>query len=154
MKKFISCAMVGVLILAAGCTGPFALTKKVHAWQTSFDDKWVDEVAFLGCVILPVYSLSALADAVILNSVEFWTGDNPMDASLSKDGESVKITHQDNGTILIESDAGVCVLEKSDAGVCAMDAEGNVLYTAKTGVDNMVRVYNAEGEVVRTFSKS
>jgi len=154
MKKIISCAMVGVLILAAGCTGPFALTKKVHTWQTSFDDKWVDEVAFLGCVLLPVYSLSALADAVILNSVEFWTGDNPMDASLSKDGEHVKMTSTDDGSILLESDAGTCVLQKSADGVQALDADGNVLYTSRTGEDSKVRVYNAQGEVIRTFTTS
>ncbi len=154
MKKIISCTMVGALILAAGCTGPFALTKKLHTWQTSFEGKWVDEVAFLGCVILPAYSLSALADAVVFNSVEFWTGDNPMTASLSKDGEHVTMTSQEDGSILIQSDAGVCVLEKSANGVCALDAEGNVLYTAKTIEGNKVQVTDAQGEVVRTFTKS
>lgn len=79
MKKLLIASMALILLLT-GCTGPFALTKKVHAWQTSFDDQWVDEAAFLGCVILPVYSLSALGDALIFNSVEFWTGDNPMDS--------------------------------------------------------------------------
>jgi hypothetical protein len=73
-------ALLALTVLLTGCTGPFALTKKVHNWQTSFEDKWVDEVAFLGCVILPVYSLSTLADGLIFNSVEFWTGDNPMNS--------------------------------------------------------------------------
>jgi hypothetical protein len=78
MKKALLCAAT-LSILLTGCTGPFTLTKNVHKWQTSFDDQWVDEAAFLGCVILPVYSLSTLADGLIFNSVEFWTGENPMD---------------------------------------------------------------------------
>ena len=77
MKKTLICA-AALSILLTGCTGPFVLTKKVHKWQTGFEDKWVDEVAFLGCVILPVYGLSTLADGLIFNSVEFWTGENPM----------------------------------------------------------------------------
>lgn len=78
MKKVIISAAAACILLT-GCTGPFALTKKLHTWQTGFEDKWVDEVAFLGCIILPVYGLSTLADGLIFNSVEFWTGDNPMD---------------------------------------------------------------------------
>ncbi|MDH3346103.1 MAG: DUF3332 domain-containing protein [Kiritimatiellaceae bacterium] len=79
MKKTLI-ALVTLSILLTGCTGPFVLTRKVRDWQTDFDEKWVDEVAFLGCVILPVYGLSMLGDALIFNSVEFWTGDNPMNS--------------------------------------------------------------------------
>ena len=79
MKKVLCGVFAGIMILSVGCTGPFALTKKVHEWQTSPEEKWVDEAAFLGCVILPVYGISSLADAVIFNSVEFWTGENPME---------------------------------------------------------------------------
>jgi hypothetical protein len=80
MKKVIP-GLLAATILLTGCTGPFALTKKVHHWQTNVsENQWVQEVAFLGCVILPVYGLSCLADAIIFNSVEFWTGDNPMDS--------------------------------------------------------------------------
>ena len=79
MKKVLCGVFAGIMILSVGCTGPFALTKKVHEWQTSPDEKWVDEAMFLGCVILPVYGIASFADAVVLNSVEFWTGENPIE---------------------------------------------------------------------------
>ena len=88
MKKALLC-IAAVSLLLTGCTGPFVLTKNVHTWQTSFDDKWVDEVAFLGCVILPVYGLASLGDALIFNSVEFWTGDNPMDSVAAPAGNEM-----------------------------------------------------------------
>ena len=88
MKKWIP-VLLAACILLTGCTGPFALTKKLHSWQTGFDDKWVDEVAFLGCIILPVYSLATLADGLILNSVEFWTGENPMDTAAAPQGDEL-----------------------------------------------------------------
>ena len=153
MKKAVSCLMAGAVILAAGCTGPFALTQKVHTWQTSFEDKWVDEAAFLGCVIFPVYSIAALGDTIIFNSVEFWTGENPLCASLSEDGQDVQMTSREDGSILIESNSGSCILEKDASGVSALDADGNVLYTATTQGDQVL-VYDAQGELVRSFTKS
>lgn len=77
MKKFIPVVLAACFLLT-GCTGPFVLTQKVHEVQTGFDNKWVNEVAFLVCVILPVYGIATFADAVIFNSVEFWTGENPL----------------------------------------------------------------------------
>jgi hypothetical protein len=88
MKKFIPLALIASILLT-GCTGPFVLTKNLHKWQTSFEDKWVDEVAFLGCVILPVYGLATLADGLIFNSVEFWTGENPMDSASAPVGDEL-----------------------------------------------------------------
>jgi len=90
MKKFIPALLIASILLT-GCTGPFVLTKKVHKWQTGFDDKWVDEVAFLGCNIpfFPVYGFAMLGDALIFNSVEFWTGDNPMDSVNNQTGNEM-----------------------------------------------------------------
>ncbi len=67
---------------------------------------------------------------------------------------NVKLSHNDDGSVLLESDAGACILKKSEGGVKAVDMEGNILHTSKTGADNKVRVYNADGSVVRTFDKS
>ncbi|MBI9020164.1 MAG: DUF3332 family protein [Verrucomicrobia bacterium] len=88
MKKFIPALLIASILLT-GCTGPFALTGKLKAWQTGFDEKWVDEVAFLGCIILPAYGLCMLGDAIIFNSVEFWTGDNPMDSVNNQTGNEM-----------------------------------------------------------------
>jgi len=40
-------------------------------------------------VIVPVYQLAALADAVIVNSIEFWTGKNPMTTGLEPEMRTV-----------------------------------------------------------------
>lgn len=77
MKKLLAFLIIGCIVFAAGCTGSFKLTKSVHKWQTGFENKWVDEVAFLGCIIIPVYELATLGDAIIFNTIEFWTGESP-----------------------------------------------------------------------------
>ena len=100
MKKLLVCLVLGSVILSTGCTGTFGLTRKIHNWQTSFENRWVDEAAFLGCVILPVYGLSTLGDALIFNSIEFWTGNNPMHEALKQgDGPSVVTRLKEDGAI-------------------------------------------------------
>jgi len=77
MKKFIPALLIAT-ILFTGCTGPFNLTKSVHKWQTTVsEERWYQELAFLGCAFF-IYPFTALGDAILLNSIEFWGGENPI----------------------------------------------------------------------------
>lgn len=73
-------AFVALLALGAGftsCYGSFALTKKVYQFNGSLGNKWIKSL-FVFVLGAPVYGVSGLADAVIFNLVEFWTGSNPV----------------------------------------------------------------------------
>ena len=80
-----ACVLAGFLPLATtGCFGNFELTKKVWKFnKESSQDKWVQEIVFLVLAILPVYGGASFLDAVVFNSIEFWTGENPV---LTADG--------------------------------------------------------------------
>jgi hypothetical protein len=67
-------------------------------WNQSIGSKFVNELIFLACNIVPVYPICYTVDAVILNSVEFWTGNNPV-ASI---GEVKKVQGED-GNYLVET---------------------------------------------------
>lgn len=74
---------LGVASLAAapllqGCYGSFAATKKLYQWNGTVGDKWVNSIVMVGLAIIPVYSLAGAADIIVLNTVEFWTGKNPL----------------------------------------------------------------------------
>ena len=75
-------AIVVVLIvsfLSTGCLGRFAAFNNLSAWnQKVTDNKWLNELIFLGLNIIPVYGIAWLGDAIIFNSIEFWGGKNPM----------------------------------------------------------------------------
>src|SRR3989344_3852926 len=77
MKRLLSILVLFVFV-TTGCTGSFNLTKKVYNWHHSNPDKWLDEGGFLVCILLPIYGISTFADAIVFNSIEFWTGDNPV----------------------------------------------------------------------------
>ena len=72
--------LVCCLVLVGGLSGCFAgfhLTQKVYQFNDDVsENKWVDEVVFLGLNIVPVYGLATFADAIVFNSIEFWTGKN------------------------------------------------------------------------------
>ena len=70
----------GFLPLAtAGCIGRFELTRKVYQFNREIDpNKWIQWLAFLVLNVVPIYGFAVLIDAVFANSVEFWTGDNPV----------------------------------------------------------------------------
>jgi len=77
-RALLAVAALG-LVASTGCIGSFQLTRKVYNWnKTVSPDKFVQELVFLGLNIVPVYSIATLADAVFANSVEFWTGTNPV----------------------------------------------------------------------------
>ena len=74
-------------LAASGCYGGFQLTKALYKFNGEIkvsEDRTANRVAQSAVMVLlvfiPVYQLAALADAVIINSIEFWTGKNPMAA--------------------------------------------------------------------------
>jgi hypothetical protein len=128
-KGFFLGAVAGTLLLSS-CTGSFQLTQKLHTWQTSFDDKWVDELAFLGCYLLPVYGVTTLVDAIVFNSIEFWKGENPLvtTKTITKGGQTAKLAFQEDGKVRVETEDGqVFFLEKKGNTVVSTDKEGHMV---------------------------
>ncbi|MDR2809377.1 MAG: DUF3332 domain-containing protein [Tannerellaceae bacterium] len=65
-------------ILLSSCIGSFPVFHKIKEWNNSIGDKWANEVVFLALWIIPVYEVTFFLDITILNSIEFWTGENPL----------------------------------------------------------------------------
>jgi hypothetical protein len=78
MKK--TCALLALVVLLSSCTGSFQLTNKVYTFNREIEDKWVEELVFLGLCIFPVYEVTLGIDMLIFNTAEFWTGENPLSA--------------------------------------------------------------------------
>lgn len=66
--------LLALLLLATtGCYGSFPLTHDVYAWNGKTGSKWANEVVFVVFVIVPIYGVTLLVDALVLNSIEFWS---------------------------------------------------------------------------------
>ena len=102
-------------LLFSSCIGQFALFNKVKAWNEQIGDKFVNELVFLGLWIIPVYGISLMADAIVINSIEFWSGTNPI-------ASSKKYIDGENGRYLVECDGkGYTITSESDKSVVRFD---------------------------------
>jgi hypothetical protein len=92
----------------AGCFGNFAATRKVYDFNQSFGGKWENEVLFWAMNIVPIYMVAGVLDVFVFNTIEFWTGSNPIVMApgeevikyASHDGKNFKITIRQNEVIV------------------------------------------------------
>ena len=165
MKKLILTCLI-FAVFCSGCTGTFMLTKKVYNLHRQQEDKWTDELLFLCFTIIPVYGLATLGDAIVFNSIEFWTGDNPIEAKSQNKIE--KVGFDDNihaimtytkETDNVKIDAFKAkkfktslVLERNISGVSAKDSLGNIIYTATKDAFGGITIYDSNKKLVKYFS--
>lgn len=99
MKKLFLTAALAALLCSSmtSCMGKFALTRNLYAWNQQVSNKFVNEIVFVAFWILPVYEVCSIADLFVLNTIEFWSGDNPMSAS-------TKAIDTDHGRYLVKCD--------------------------------------------------
>lgn len=99
MKKLILSAAIAALLCSSmtSCMGKFALTRNLYAWNDQISNKFVNELVFIAFWVLPVYEVCGIADLFVLNTIEFWSGDNPMTSS-------TKTIDTDHGQYLVKCD--------------------------------------------------
>lgn len=138
-------------LVFTSCIGSFKLSNKVLAWNQQIGSKFVNEVVFFCFWIVPVYEITALADILVLNSIEFWSGHNPVTAE-------TKVIDGKDAQYQIERDmAGYTITNMSDGSVFRFDFnEVDNSWSLNTGDesikflefvdDSNVRILGADGE--------
>ncbi len=150
MKRRMSMLVISVLLLLSlgtGCIGNFGLVGKVRKFNLDVSkDRWGREIVFVVLYVVPVYQFAGFLDLVVFNSIEFWSGKNPIDGSASVTPVAMKEWTTEDGTKvtmrgLPDDSIDVTVtgadgqtrffnLTRSDAGVTARDAAGNVIVSS------------------------
>ena len=135
-------AMAALLPLES-CIGSFALTNKVLSWNNSVGSKWVNELVFFAFWVLPVYEITCLADVLVLNSIEFWTGDNPVTAE-------TKVIDGKDARYLVQRDkTGYTITNLNDKSVVRFnfDATDNSWTVENNGVETKFMTFNDDNTV-------
>ncbi len=165
MKKFMALLLVLTVTTSIGCTGSFNLTRKVYDAHRSQSDKWADELVFLVVAILPIYGIATWCDAIIFNSIEFWTDENPIVYNpngpkkfVSKDGDKLVMSYdEESDQITMTATAAdgtteTIILERTDAAVIAKDTEGNILSSSMRKDNGDMTLYNDQIQMVKSIS--
>lgn len=107
---------LSLCVLMSSCIGSFSLTSKLMNWNQNVGGKFVNELVFIGLSILPVYEIAVMADALVLNTIEFWTGnklismnDNVGDTKIVKNanGDDVLVKTTENGYNISDGETAI-----------------------------------------------
>ncbi len=163
MKKTMAVILI-VAFFTTGCTGSFNLTRKVYNFHRSQSDKWSDELCFLVVALIPVYGFATLADAIVFNSIEFWTGKNPVEMSANPSSSRIVQNGQEKYKMSYDAKTGQVrvtslaagnnhgvIFERTDTMITAKDEKGQVLYSSLQGADGGVSIYDARGKLVKNY---
>jgi len=138
-KRIAVALLVAFVPLGSACFGSFNLTRKLIGFNKSISpNKWIRWFVFLGLNIIPVYEFASLADVFFANSVEFWTGSNPITVKLDpktvvgEDGSLARLIPVDNGARIevVETSGAVhtlTLLREAPGVVAAYDQDGTLV---------------------------
>ena len=121
------------------CYGSFGLTHKLHRWNGGIGGKFVRWLVFLGLVIIPVYEIVILVDALVLNSVEFWTGDSAV----------ARVERRGNTAVAITTTGEEIHVVPRGPRRAEVIRDGKVIGIATVGDDGEVHVVDHQGKPVR-----
>jgi hypothetical protein len=94
---------MATLLLTSSCIGSFSLFNHFAKWnRRATNSKFLNEI--IGLLLSPIYGFCATADWLVLNSIEFWSGTNPLANNVGKtknvlgeDGRYYAVTTLKNG---------------------------------------------------------
>ncbi|MDR0711430.1 MAG: DUF3332 domain-containing protein [Prevotellaceae bacterium] len=157
MKK-IKVSLATILIgasamLLSSCIGSFSMFNKVLSWNNkATNNKFVNELIFLGLFVVPVYEASFFVDAVLFNTMEFWTGKSPIagvDATVkgSKGEYHVKSTDAGYHVELLGSNASADFLFDEATKTWTLNENGKSTKLVQFVDDNNAKFYFGDSEL-------
>lgn len=150
MKKCfkLTALLLAATILFSSCIGSFRLTNNIKDWNEGVSNsKFVNELIFVALHIVPAYPLAIFADALVLNSIEFWTGKSALaEAGETKtvknsQGEEVQVTTTENGYTLTNGEEAVNLVYNEEEQTWSAQQENQTTNLIKLNGDNTADLY-------------
>jgi hypothetical protein len=149
--KVMTVLLVGSMMCSSCMVGSFSLFNKYREWQTNMtSNKYVNAIVayVLGSICYPI---TTLVDVLVLNTIEFWSGNNPMAANIGKtqqvqgkDGLICAVTTLKNG-YEIKTPAGETVL-------LSYNKDNNSWSMTQNGQTQEIFRFNADGTISATMN--
>lgn len=115
-RRFLTVATVLMCatMLTTSCVGSFSLFNKLATWNKgATGNKFLNEIIFL--VISPAYAVCSVADVLVLNTIEFWSGNNPV-------AKGTKVIEGQDGRYLVKCDGkGYDIISENDGTKVRLD---------------------------------
>ena len=156
MKKTfkLTALLLSATIMFSSCIGSFQLTNKVFKMNNGLGDKWVNELVFAACCILPVYEITLFVDAIVFNTIEFWSGKkmlaNTGEKKIVKNsqGKNVEITAMENGYNLTDGVSSMNLVFDEETQVWSAEYNNQTTQLMKFVDENNAQLFLMNGEVM------
>ena len=73
-RQRLAASALAACMALGGCIGNFKLTGAVYKKNRSLENRWAQEGIFLCLVIVPVYEVTLIADLLVMNAIDFFSG--------------------------------------------------------------------------------
>jgi len=151
MKKTsfkVAAILLSGTLLCSSCIGSFALFNKYEKWQCSMtSNKYVNGI--VGFILQPIVGgVCLFVDAVVLNTIEFWSGDNPVAANSTQ-----KVMGQDGRYYAVKTTKTGYEVTAPDGTVTLFthDAQTDAWSMTQNGVTREMFRFNADGTIQATL---
>ena len=132
-----------------GCIGNFGLSGKVRKFNLeTTEDRWGREILFVALYVIPVYPFAGMLDILVFNSVEFWTGKNPINGSPSVTPISFREVESEDGSRML-----MTLREDRSIDVQVQGSDGKSYFMTLIQTENGVAARDATGEIVASASE-
>jgi hypothetical protein len=128
---------------SAGCYGRFALTRKLYNWNGQVtNNDFANSAIMWVLLIIPVYGVLGLVDFLVLNTIEVFTGSNP-------------VAVNEDGSLELKRDGHVYVMRPTtQAGdVVEVARDGAPLYRYRKA-GRLVVVEDLEGRTLKVIPEA
>jgi hypothetical protein len=160
--KLLAALTLSLAIFSTGCIGHFGLSGKVRQFNLEqSEDRWGREILFVILYVIPVYPFAGFADIILFNSIEFWTGENPINGKPSvtpisdnrtfesEDGTLLSMTLREDRSIDVEAvgvagDRHFVNLVQMGDGVAARDRSNAVIATSPGAESRDLAMWSAQ----------
>ena len=147
--KVAVCLLAGSFLFSSCFVGQYGLWNKYISWQNHMtDNKYVNAIA--GLILVPIAgTLCTLADVLVLNSIEFWSGNNPVQANI---GKTKQVMGEDGRVYAVTTlkDGYEVKAPNGEMTYFRHNAENDSWSMEQNGISKEIFRFNADGKTIQT----
>ena len=151
MKKFgmkLAVVLLAGSFLCTSCIGSFGLFNKYEKWQCNMTSSKIVN-GLVGLILQPIVgSVCFVADALVLNTIEFWTGNSPVTASSTQ-----QVKGQDGRYYAVKTTKKGYEIKAPNGEVTLLtfNEKENTWTVSQNGITREIIRVNADGTIEATL---
>ena len=147
--KVVTCLLAGSFLFSSCFVGKYGLWNKYINWQNHMSSsKFLN--AIVGFILVPIVgTICTLVDVLVLNTIEFWSGSNPVQANI---GKTKQVMGEDGRVYAVTTlkDGYEVKAPNGEMTYFRHNAENDSWSMEQNGISKEIFRFNADGKTIQT----